>query len=83
LQAVEGDGSAPWHARAPQARIGRIGASPRSPAPAKARPPPGERHRYDAVGALLAGHVLSDGEVIQLILKPSLWFIHSPACASS
>lgn len=27
------------------------------------------------VGALLARHVLRDGEIVQLILKPSLWFI--------
>ena len=29
----------------------------------------------DHLAALLAGHVLQDGEVIPPILKPSLWFI--------
>jgi hypothetical protein len=28
-----------------------------------------------SLAALLAGHILRDGEVVQLILKPSLWFI--------
>jgi hypothetical protein len=28
-----------------------------------------------ALAVLLAGHVLRDGEVVQLILKPSLWFV--------
>jgi hypothetical protein len=28
-----------------------------------------------ALAALLTGHILRDGEVVQLILKPSLWFI--------
>src|SRR5690349_5663162 len=27
------------------------------------------------LAALLAGHVLSDGEVILLIIKPSVWFV--------
>ena len=28
-----------------------------------------------SLAALLTGHILRDGEVVQLILKPSLWFI--------
>jgi hypothetical protein len=28
-----------------------------------------------SLGALLSGHILRDGEVVLLILKPSLWFI--------
>ena len=28
-----------------------------------------------SLGALLAGHILRDGEVVLLILKPSLWYI--------
>ena len=28
-----------------------------------------------ALAVLLAGHILHDGEVVQLVLKPSLWFI--------
>ena len=28
-----------------------------------------------SLAALLTGHILQDGEVILLILKPSLWYI--------
>lgn len=28
-----------------------------------------------SLGAMLSGHILRDGEVVLLILKPSLWFI--------
>ena len=31
--------------------------------------------RFSPLAALLAGHVLRDGEVVLLVLKPSLWFI--------
>ena len=31
--------------------------------------------RRAALAALLAGHILQDGEVVILILKPSLWFL--------
>src|SRR5205809_4224534 len=33
------------------------------------------RFSTNPLAALMAGHVLQDGEVILLILKPSLWFI--------
>jgi hypothetical protein len=34
-----------------------------------------KRNSQPALAALLAGHVLRNGEVVLLILKPSLWFI--------
>jgi hypothetical protein len=34
-----------------------------------------KRPMSPALAVLLTGHVLRDGEVVQLILKPSLWFI--------
>ena len=41
-----------------------------------ARPaPPAPRLIAVNLAALMAGHVLQDGEIVLLILKPSLWFI--------
>lgn len=36
---------------------------------------PDKRPLFPSLAQLLAGHVLQDGEVVLLILKPSLWFI--------
>src|SRR4051812_32692404 len=43
-------------------------------AAAAAPPAPAVRLR-PSLATLLAGHILRDGEVVQLILKPSLWFV--------
>jgi hypothetical protein len=37
--------------------------------------PPAVPLRRSSLAALLAGHILQDGEVVILILKPSLWFL--------
>jgi hypothetical protein len=37
--------------------------------------PPAVPLRRASLAALLAGHILQDGEVVILILKPSLWFL--------
>jgi hypothetical protein len=44
-----------------------------SPAGVAAAPVPGSR--ATSLGALLGSHVLRDGELVLLILKPSFWFI--------
>src|SRR4051812_26484719 len=43
-------------------------------AAAAAPPAPAVRLR-PSLATLLAGHILRDGEVVQLICKPSLWFV--------
>ncbi|MDB5294807.1 MAG: hypothetical protein JWO31_790 [Phycisphaerales bacterium] len=40
-----------------------------------AAPVRGRRALTPALAVLLAGHVIRDGEVVQLILKPSPWFV--------
>lgn len=44
-------------------------------APATATVVRGKRVLSPALAVLLAGHVIRDGEVVQLVLKPSIWFI--------
>jgi hypothetical protein len=52
------------------AHLSIYGSEAAAPAAATARP-----WAATSVGALLTGHVLRDGEVVVLILKPSLWFV--------
>ena len=43
--------------------------------PAAAAATEGKRALSPALAVLLAGHVIRDGEVVQLVLKPSVWFV--------
>src|ERR1700722_8311462 len=51
--------------------------TPRHPSEAAAAPGAAaiQPARLTALGTLLGSHVLRDGELVLLILKPSLWFI--------
>jgi hypothetical protein len=55
------------------ARVGNEVVAQASPASVAAAPVPGSR--ATSLGALLGSHVLRDGELVLLILKPSFWFI--------
>lgn len=46
-----------------------------TPAAAAAAAAGGKRALSPALAVLLAGHVIRDGEVVQLVLKPSAWFV--------